>query len=117
MNINQSNLCAAIARYFGWESQKGQTMQELNECMAELLKRPDQRGKDWTGRLRTEIADCMIMLEQMAIMLDGGTDKVSAEIDFKLKRTTDNIISAIARRDFLTNDDREYLENIAGGAE
>ena len=86
MNEIQKKQCHEIARHYGWDSQKNQTIQECAELIVELTARSDQENSFWIENLRGEIADCMIMLEQMVFMLDGGNCKVDAVIKNKIER-------------------------------
>lgn len=77
-----------IINHFGKDAQILKCVEELNECAAELMK-------SYSGRanlVHQEIADAIIMLEQMRIVFDA--EIVDVNIEYKLLRTMNRIEDA-----------------------
>lgn len=86
MEFLQKHFCGQIADHYGQRKQEVQTVQELSELIVLLTRRKDQRGKDYKERLIDEIADSLIMIEQVR-QLNGITEKeIKSHIDYKLER-------------------------------
>ena len=89
MNFNDE--CSRILRHYGKEKQEIQAVQELSELILLLAARPDQRKEDYKKRVTEEIADCMIMIEQIRIA-NGITDSaVKRVIEQKITRQFNRI--------------------------
>lgn len=67
-----------IANYYGIESQKWKTIEELNELAVALVHRDTQN-------ITEELADVIIMTSQMEYLYDIH-DEVTRAIEYKLKR-------------------------------
>ena len=73
---------------FGVEPQKDMMIEECSELINALEKH--RRGRNTYADVITEIADVMIMAEQMAFLF--GPEEVMAEKQRKLERLLDRII-------------------------
>ena len=73
-----------ILAHFGGYNQIFKCMEEMGELTVELCKY--QNGKNNEEQIASEIADCLIMLEQM-IILFGCRKRVWQYVDSKLQRT------------------------------
>jgi len=62
------DVCRAAIEHYGAEPQKLMVMEEMSELQKELCK--NSRGKDNRLNIAEEIADVLIMLEQMVILYD-----------------------------------------------
>ena len=74
--------------HFGEENQLVVALEELSECQKEICK--TLRGYCDVNHLSEEIADSLIMLEQV-IYIFGLECMVSREMDRKVKRLEDRI--------------------------
>ena len=75
-----------ILDHYGQQKQELQAVQELSELILLLAARPDQRKADYKKNVTTEIADSLVMIEQIRIA-NGITDKeVNAVVAEKLSR-------------------------------
>jgi len=75
-----------ILDHYGQQKQELQAVQELSELILLLAARPDQRKDDYKHNVTTEIADSLVMIEQIRIA-NGITDKeVNAVVAEKLSR-------------------------------
>ena len=66
-----------ILYHYGFENQRLKTIEELSELIQALCK-------DDKDNVKEEVADCLIMLEQLKIYL--GEDIIDKIIDEKLNR-------------------------------
>lgn len=81
MNLDRfRGTCLSAVKYFGAEPQKRQTIEECSELIQAICK--DMRGKD--HNVEEEIADVMIMLEQLTHIYDN--DKVEKYKEEKIDR-------------------------------
>lgn len=79
-----------IADLYGYQEQSLQTQEELAECIVAINKlrrarRIGKKIKKWRRRLISELADVMIMLQQMIYLLDCQAE-LEEEIDRKIER-------------------------------
>ena len=79
-----------ILDHYGQQKQELQAVQELSELILLLAARPDQRKADYKKNVTTEIADSLVMIEQIRIAngiksMDVMT-VVSEKLDRQLKR-------------------------------
>ena len=74
-------LCEAISTY-GEDAQTMMLFEEMSELQNAICKH--KRGRDDRQHICEEIADVMVMLDQMSIIF--GTDSVKRFYDLKLKR-------------------------------
>lgn len=80
-----------IVEHYGQPHQEVQAVQELSELILLLAAREDQRNAGYTDHVAEEIADSLIMIEQIRIA-NGITDKdVNAWIAKKLSRQLNRI--------------------------
>lgn len=84
MNLDKfRGICIDAVKYFGAEPQKRQTIEECSELIQAICK--DMRGKD--HNVEEEIADVMIMLEQLTHIYDNNEiEKFREEKINKLKK-------------------------------
>ena len=87
MKPEQKIICIDAVCQYGEESQKHMAVEECAELINALMK--ERRGRVGPIDIITEIADCQIMLEQLAYIY--GLDKVEAEIERKLQRLNSRI--------------------------
>ena len=93
MNENQKAKCTAIAEHYGKRKQKMQAMQEMAELILLLTQRQDQkkdRGK-YISDLIDEMADNLIMIEQLRQLYMISEFEIRQRIDFKLNRQLERI--------------------------
>ena len=75
-----------ILDHYGQQKQYLQAVQELSELILLLAARPDQRKADYKRKVTQEIADSLVMIEQIRIA-NGIKDKeVNAVVAEKLSR-------------------------------
>ena len=70
-------------------------MQELSELIVLLAARKDQRGEDYKQHVAEEIADSIIMIEQIRLANGINPYEVSEIIEQKLNRQLDRIRSEV----------------------
>ena len=80
-----------ILTHYGQQKQEVQAVQELSELILLLAAREDQRKGDYKKHIAEEIADSLIMIEQIRLA-NGITDKdVNAVIVQKISRQFNRI--------------------------
>ena len=80
-----------ILTHYGQQKQEVQAVQELSELILLLAARDDQRNGDYKKHFTEEIADCLIMIEQIRLA-NGIADKnVNAVIVQKISRQFNRI--------------------------
>ena len=84
--IEFDTIAKGILDHYGRNKQELQTVQELSELILLLAARPDQRKEDYKNRVTEEIADCMIMMEQIRLANEILISDVSFMIEKKIKR-------------------------------
>jgi len=89
---NQDKLKSIIVHY-GYGPQLLKCVEELNECAAALMKHNSGRHSNH----HEEIADALIMLEQMRLIF--GPRNIDAMIEMKLDRTIQRIEDETQRHD------------------
>ena len=73
-----------IADYYGWNSQLRQLAEECSELSVESLHYiREGRGIE---RISEEMADVLIMIQQIIYLLKNDTEKLEKYADFKLDR-------------------------------
>ena len=73
-----------IADYYGWNNQLKQLAEECSELSVEALHYiREGRGIE---RVSEEIADVLIMIQQIIYLLKNDTEKLEKYADFKLDR-------------------------------
>lgn len=95
MNKKTITLIKRIAERYGTTAQIGQTYEELGELITALHKY--QRDHDKIGEVTEEMADVLIMIEQIRYLLGIKTADVLAEIDRKVDRQIERINEDMAR--------------------
>lgn len=76
--LTQHEAESIILHHYGQEKQEIQAVQELTELILLLTARQDQRGNDYKKRLTEEMADSIIMIEQMKIANGITGDRLQA---------------------------------------
>ena len=80
----QRSIMAEIIGYYGHESQKMMLLEEMAELQKEICK--DMRGKPNQNAITEEVADVLIMLEQIQMMYHISETKLHAITNDKLYR-------------------------------
>ena len=75
-----------ILTHYGQKKQEVQAVQELSELILLLVAREDQRKGDYKKHITEEIADSLIMIEQIRIANDITDKDVNAVIVQKISR-------------------------------
>ena len=75
-----------ILNHYGQQKQEVQAVQELSELILLLAAREDQRKSDYKKHIAEEIADSLIMIEQIRIANDITDKDVNAVIVQKISR-------------------------------
>ena len=84
--IGIDNAATLIVEHYGLLHQEIQAVQELSELILLLAARPDQRRDDYRIHLTEEIADSLIMIEQIRIA-NGITDSdINSWLEKKINR-------------------------------
>lgn len=82
----QMHYCGAIIGHYGKDAQKIQAVQELSELICVLTRRKDQQGEHYQSELLDELADSIIMIEQMRRAHDITLEMLHAKIEEKTDR-------------------------------
>ncbi len=80
-----------ILNHYGQQKQEVQAVQELSELILLLAARDDQRKGDYKKHITEEIADSLIMIEQIRIANDITDKDVNAVIVQKISRQFNRI--------------------------
>ena len=75
-----------ILDHYGQQKQEVQAVQELSELILLLAAREDQRKGDYKKHITEEIADSLIMIEQIRLANDIIDKDVNAVIVQKISR-------------------------------
>lgn len=86
MKKSQINKCKTIADHYGRNSQEKQAVSELMELGYVLTRRPVQRKDTWNEELLDEIADVLIMVQQLSLIYKLSDEDISKKVDEKLDR-------------------------------
>lgn len=89
--LTQEEAEREILDHYGQKKQELQAVQELSELILLLAAREDQRGKDYKDDLTNEIADALVMIEQVKMMHNIHDEDVTEVIVYKLRRQLDRI--------------------------
>lgn len=93
IDFDEQILHLAIQEY-GVESQKMMAIEECSELINALSK--ERRGRTNNQDVITEIADVMIMCEQLSVIY--GRDKVEREINYKTARLKQRLLNNIEKK-------------------
>lgn len=97
MNTDNKQKCKFIAEHYGTSKQEIQAVQELTELILLLTKRPEQRKQmDFRHEIKSEIADCLIMIEQLQQMYDIADGDLITTVEFKLERQLHRIQNEVS---------------------
>lgn len=91
MKKSQINKCKTIADHYGQISQEKQAVSELMELGYVLTRRPVQRKESWNDELLDEIADVLIMVQQLSLIYQLSDDDIDKKINEKLDRQLERI--------------------------
>lgn len=91
MTRGQEVKCERIAEHYGLEMQESQTISELSELLHVLTRRKSQRGIDWKNNLVDEMADCMVMIQQLLTLHGIERDELNERVNYKLNRQIERI--------------------------
>ena len=93
MNENQKYKCKLIAEHYGKAKQRMQAVQELSELILVISRRADQKEdrQAYIKSLTDEIADSIIMIEQIRALYSIPDFDIRQRIDFKLDRQLERI--------------------------
>lgn len=80
-----------ILTHYGQQKQEVQAVQELTELILLLTARPNQRYDDYKKRVAEEIADSLVMIEQIRIANDIDDNDINAVIVQKISRQLSRI--------------------------
>ena len=86
-----NNDARKILDHYGQQKQELQAVQELSELILLLASRPDQRKADYKIRVTEEIADSIIMIEQIRIANGISLSDIGDVIEKKLSRQLSRI--------------------------
>ena len=81
----------SFLEHYGQQKQELQAVQELSELIILLAARPDQRKDDYKQRVTEEIADCILMIEQIRIANGIDIHDVFKKADKKIERQFERI--------------------------
>lgn len=91
MKKSQVNKCKTISDHYGRDSQEKQAVSELMELGYVLTRRPVQRKESWREELLDEIADVLIMVQQLSLIYQLSDEDISRKVDSKLDRQIERI--------------------------
>ncbi|MCQ2059766.1 MAG: hypothetical protein MJY71_08085 [Bacteroidaceae bacterium] len=98
MNTDQKQKCKFIADHYGEKKQEIQAVQEFTELNLLLTKRPDQRKQmNFREEVKGEIADCLIMIEQLQQIHGISDGELFNTVEFKLARQLHRIESEVQK--------------------
>lgn len=91
MTRGQKSKCRRIAEHYGRKNQERQAVSELCELQYVLTRRLEQRQADWKNDLLDEMADCLVMLEQLRALYGIEDEELTERVNFKLNRQIERI--------------------------
>lgn len=91
MTRGQKSKCRRIAEHYGRKNQERQAVSELCELMYVLTRRQEQRAVDWKNDLLDEMADCLVMIEQLRALHGIEDEELTDRVNFKLNRQLERI--------------------------
>ena len=91
MTRGQKSKCRKIAEHYGRKNQERQAVSELCELMYVLTRRQEQRAVDWKNDLLDEMADCLVMIEQLRALYAIQDEELNDRVNFKLNRQIERI--------------------------
>ena len=87
----QKSKCRRIAEHYGRKNQERQAVSELCELQYVLTRRLEQRQADWQNDLLDEMADCLVMIEQLRALYGIEDEELTDRVNFKLNRQLERI--------------------------
>lgn len=91
MTRGQKSKCRRIAEHYGRKNQERQAVSELCELQYVLTRRQEQRQADWQNDLLDEMADCLVMIEQLRALYGIEDEELTDRVNFKLNRQIERI--------------------------
>lgn len=91
MTRGQKSKCRRIAEHYGRKNQERQAVSELCELQYVLTRRLEQRQADWQNDLLDEMADCLVMIEQLRALYGIEDEELTDRVNFKLNRQIERI--------------------------
>lgn len=91
MTRGQKSKCRRIAEHYGRKNQERQAVSELCELQYVLTRRLEQRQADWKNDLLDEMADCLVMIEQLRALYGIEDEELTERVNFKLNRQIERI--------------------------
>lgn len=91
MTRGQISKCRQIAKHYGRQTQEAQTISEVSELLYVLTRRQSQRGIDWSNDLIDEIADVLVMIQQITDIHGLEPDVINERVNYKLDRQLERI--------------------------
>lgn len=91
MTRGQKSKCRRIAEHYGRKNQERQAVSELCELQYVLTRRIEQRQAAWKNDLLDEMADCLVMLEQLRALYGIEDEELTERVNFKLNRQIERI--------------------------
>lgn len=91
MTRGQKSKCRRIAEHYGRKNQERQAVSELCELQYVLTRRLEQRHADWQNDLLDEMADCLVMIEQLRALYNIEDEELTERVNFKLNRQLERI--------------------------
>ena len=74
---------------YGEDAQLWMVIEEMNELSKEICKY--KRGKGKEANMTDEIADVLIMIEQLVIICGISIESINEQIDFKIRRLEERL--------------------------
>ena len=91
MTRGQKSKCRRIAEHYGKKNQERQAVSKLCELQYVLTRRLEQRHADWQNDLLDEMADCLVMIEQLRALYGIEDEELTDRVNFKLNRQLERI--------------------------
>ena len=95
MTRGQKSKCRRIAEHYGRKNQERQAISELCELQYVLTRRLEQRHADWQNDLIDEMADCLVMIEQLRALYNIEDEELTERVNFKLNRQIERIADGV----------------------
>ena len=91
MTRGQKSKCRRIDEHYGRKNQERQAVSELCELQYVLTRRLEQRHADWQNDLLDEMADCLVMIEQLRALYGIEDEELTDRVNFKLNRQLERV--------------------------
>ena len=87
--MNQKEVIKKAIETYGEDAQLWMVIEEMSELSKEICKY--KRGKDNKENIADEIADVLIMIEQLHVICDIPIETIKKHIEFKIRRLADRL--------------------------